>query len=317
MRLAGAVGALICTMAFAGFSQAHGLNVHLDPFFKRGVGFDGVHKIGFVGTLGEIGAIKSASYKKDLFWTSIAKISEICGSKGIFGFDFAGEYRNARANSALDVKLLSLETEQIAIRPNYSVHAAFVAVCNYCHFYIGIGCSPVPVVFHADPNTDKGVRWLGVSIRFDILRNRDIHFQQWSLGGLYSFPESFIAILHSAPLQENYAHVYPGYYGENNGEYSDPPRPSRHHPLIFLVIGLALLGLGSILMVLAFKSAEKADDYGFTWWWAPLIGFTLLALLLLGQGIKFLGRYDDVREIEIHLYKLGQFGSSGLPKYGG
>ena len=49
-------------------------------------------------------------------------------------------------------------------------------------------------------------------------------------------------------------------------------------------------------MIVAFKISEKADDYGFTWWWALLIFFALLSLFLAGQGIGFLGRFDDVRE---------------------
>lgn len=58
-----------------------------------------------------------------------------------------------------------------------------------------------------------------------------------------------------------------------------------------LLIAIIFFGLGSAAMIFAFKSAECADDHGFSWWWCPLVAFTLLSLFLLGQGVEFLLHY--------------------------
>ncbi len=102
--------------------------------------------------------------------------------------------------------------------------------------------------------------------------------------------------LHGSPLQIGYYSAAAGYTRDDNREDAHLARPSGHNPFVALVIGLLFLGLGGISMILAFKGAEKADDYGFSWWWAPLVFFVLLSLLLMGQGIKFLGRYDDIQK---------------------
>jgi len=62
----------------------------------------------------------------------------------------------------------------------------------------------------------------------------------------------------------------------------------RHHPLVTLVlVFLAFIGAG-VSMVMAFKSAEYADDYGLTWWWAPLCGLVALSLFCAYHGISLL-----------------------------
>ncbi len=116
------------------------------------------------------------------------------------------------------------------------------------------------------------------------------------LGAHICQPHFVELALHGAPLQERYYGATASYDGDHYREDANLARPSGYNPFIPLVIGLLLLGLGGISMVLAFKSAEKADDYGFTWWWCPLVVFAILSLFLLGQGVKFLGRFDDILE---------------------
>jgi hypothetical protein len=67
---------------------------------------------------------------------------------------------------------------------------------------------------------------------------------------------------------------------------------------VSLMVGLVLLGLSVVSMVMAFKSAQKADDYGFPWWWIPLLLFTLLSFFLAVRGLGFLGRFDEFGESE-------------------
>jgi hypothetical protein len=122
---------------------------------------------------------------------------------------------------------------------------------------------------------------------------------------------------HGIPLKARDYSAGSGYDRQNNGEYAYVASPSRHRPFIFIVIGLSFLCLGGVAMVLAFKSAEKADDYGFTWWWCPLVLFLLLSLFLMGQGLRFLGRYDDGLESKAVYTSANSNALAAFPKTGG
>jgi hypothetical protein len=77
-----------------------------------------------------------------------------------------------------------------------------------------------------------------------------------------------------------------GNEGQNKREYPHSLGPSGHHPFVFLVICF----FGSFFsMVMAFKSTEYADDYGFAWtWWILPIIFVCVSIWIGGHGIKSL-----------------------------
>lgn len=72
--------------------------------------------------------------------------------------------------------------------------------------------------------------------------------------------------------------------GQNDGENTNPPRPTGHHPFVFLMFGLAFLGS----VIAAFKSAEYADDRGWLLWWVPLTLFVTLAATFAYQALRLL-----------------------------
>lgn len=66
------------------------------------------------------------------------------------------------------------------------------------------------------------------------------------------------------------------------------------HQFISLVLGLFLLFCSLLSMVAAFKGAEYADDYGFRFFWFPLlIGFTCLSLVFAHYGLASLNRRSE------------------------
>jgi hypothetical protein len=80
---------------------------------------------------------------------------------------------------------------------------------------------------------------------------------------------------------------------ENNGGHysndhegarkqSDMARPSRHHPLVDLVLGISATAAA---VFVAFKSAEYADDRGSRFWWLPFLCFLALAFWLAAHTI--------------------------------
>jgi hypothetical protein len=63
----------------------------------------------------------------------------------------------------------------------------------------------------------------------------------------------------------------------------------RHHPLVSLVLGPALVFGSTTSMVLAVQGSEYADDKGLPWWTPPSL-FVALSLYFAFHEIGLLSR---------------------------
>lgn len=96
------------------------------------------------------------------------------------------------------------------------------------------------------------------------------------------------AALHLVKLEPKNEVAGYGACDQDCGEYANAARPARHHPLVMLVLGWSLLVAAVGAVLLAFKSAEYADDHGWPWW-LPGGACLLGVVVLVGQGLRFLG----------------------------
>jgi hypothetical protein len=77
---------------------------------------------------------------------------------------------------------------------------------------------------------------------------------------------------------------------QNDSENTEPARPISYQPLVSLVIGF---GLSFAAMIVAFESAEYADENGFRLWWMLLIGFAGLSLWLAHSALATFDRRSE------------------------
>ena len=88
--------------------------------------------------------------------------------------------------------------------------------------------------------------------------------------------------LHDIELtQENHGSHYADGY-ESASEQANMARPSRHHSLVYLVLGFSAT---TAAVFVAVKSAEYADDHGSRFWWLPFLGFLALAFWIAAHTI--------------------------------
>jgi hypothetical protein len=105
-----------------------------------------------------------------------------------------------------------------------------------------------------------------------------INFDPWALLALHAVELP----LHNIELMpENHGGHYTDSY-ESASEQANVARPSRHHSLIYLVLGLSTTATA---VFVAFKSAEYADDHGSRFWWLPFLGFLALAFWIAAHAI--------------------------------
>jgi hypothetical protein len=75
-------------------------------------------------------------------------------------------------------------------------------------------------------------------------------------------------------------------YYQSKSEQADTPRPLRHHPFINWVLRCVFLGATAAAVLVAFKSAEYADDHESPLWWIPLLGFLALAFWFAWHAVS-------------------------------
>jgi hypothetical protein len=88
--------------------------------------------------------------------------------------------------------------------------------------------------------------------------------------------------LHNIKLSPKYNGGHDADDYESAGKQADMTRPPRHHPLVDLVLGIAATAAA---VLVAFKSAEYADDHGLRFWWLPFLGFLALAFWIAAHAI--------------------------------
>jgi hypothetical protein len=150
----------------------------------------------------------------------------------------------------------------------------------------------IPIVFHSE---DDGIIDKTKTIRYGSDMSAELSlFRVFSnvsliasgigeLGGIDRPFAHFVQLaLHDIQLTPKNDGGYDANQYKSASEQPDTARPSRHHSLVNLVLGLSA---AAATVFVAFKSAEYADDRGSRFWWIPVVGFLGLAFWLAAHAI--------------------------------